>query len=75
MHLYSKFLITMNQHFFLTNSGTDVYQLLATNAADDDDLADADEDEELRETREAVLASTLEEHRQRERLNMVEERV
>ncbi|CAD7950922.1 unnamed protein product [Amoebophrya sp. A25] len=51
MHLYSKFLVTLNQHFFLSNSGRDVYQLLATTGVDDDD----DEDDEYSETRQALM--------------------
>ncbi|CAD7945134.1 unnamed protein product [Amoebophrya sp. A120] len=53
MHLYSKFLITLNQHFFLSNSGSDVYQLLATQAAEEDESAG--EEDDYAETRQALL--------------------
>eukprot|EP00391_Amoebophrya_sp_Ameob2_P011436 CAMPEP_0178986566 /NCGR_PEP_ID=MMETSP0795-20121207/2771_1 /TAXON_ID=88552 /ORGANISM="Amoebophrya sp., Strain Ameob2" /LENGTH=547 /DNA_ID=CAMNT_0020677633 /DNA_START=196 /DNA_END=1839 /DNA_ORIENTATION=- len=59
MHLYSKFLITLNQHFFLSNSGSDVYQLLATQAAGSEgELSEAErgeEDPDLVETRQALM--------------------
>lgn len=60
IHLFSKFLLTLNQHFFLTNSGNDVYQLLATTVPTD---TESMSDEEYAATRQAIIESQLEAER------------
>lgn len=64
LHLYAKFLITLNQHFFLTNSGHDVYQLLTTRAVpeNEDDDGEYDDEDDYAETRQALLESQYRAH-------------